>query len=132
MNSDFYRLKKENSKDFLLFSGDECSNIVMMALSEEGGYIIVKMDSVTFDETCDILDLHDTAKYSPDTFNRTKVLFERDGHMLKILVSNSKNQQLDNIGIGFELTMLRFRNIVKRIHRGLIAREAAELVRLNH
>ena len=35
----------------------------------------------------------------------------------------------DKVEIEFELTMNHFRNIVKRVHRGLIANEAAELVK---
>lgn len=121
--NNLYELRKENSDDYLAFRCDDNSNIVIEAGNEIDGFIVVKMDSVAFDETCDILDLHDDAKYSPDTFGRSKITFKKDCHMLTILLQNAKYE------VKFELTMLNFKNIVKRIHRGLIAREAAKLMK---
>lgn len=123
--NNLYELRKENSNDHLAFRCDDNSNIVMEAGNEIDGFIVVKMDSVVFDETCDILDLHDDVKYSPDAFGRSKITFKKDCHMLTILLQNAK----DEVKIEFELTMLNFKNIVKRIHRGLIARETANLMK---
>lgn len=123
--NNLYELRKENSNDHLAFRCDDNSNIVMEAGNEIDGFIVVKMDSVVFDETCDILDLYDDVKCSPNTFGRSKITFKKDCHMLTILLQNAK----DEVKIEFELTMLNFKNIVKRIHRGLIARETANLMK---
>lgn len=123
--NNLYELRKENSDDYLAFRCDDNSNIVIEAGNEIDGFIVVKMDSVAFDEVCDILDAHETALYSPETSGRSKITFKKDFHELEILLQNEK----DKVEIEFELTMNHFRNIVKRVHRGLIANEAAELVK---
>ena len=119
-----YDLRKKRTNDYLSFRCDESSNVVIWA-GNKTEVIVVKMDSVMFDEVCDILDAHETALYSPETSGRSKITFKKDFHELEILLQNEK----DKVEIEFELTMNHFRNIVKRVHRGLIANEAAELVK---
>lgn len=119
-----YDLRKKGTDDYLSFRCDESSNVVIWA-GNKTEVIAVKMDSVMFDETCGILDMHETALYSPETSGRSKITFKKDFHELEILLQNEK----DKVEIEFELTMNHFRNIVKRVHRGLIANEAAELVK---
>lgn len=119
-----YDLRKKRTDDYLSFRCDESSNVVIWA-GNKTEVIVVKMDSVMFDEVCDILDAHETALYSPETSGRSKITFKKDFHELEILLQNEK----DKVEIEFELTMNHFRNIVKRVHRGLIANEAAELVK---
>lgn len=119
-----YDLRKKRTDDYLSFRCDESSNVVIWA-GNKTEVIVVKMDSVMFDEVCDILDAHETALYSPETSGRSKITFKKDFHELEILLQNEK----DKVEIEFELTMNHFRNIVKRVHRGLIANEAAEIVK---